>query len=64
MKAVFIIFNDVKPDLIIKKTGEKIEWKDVINKSFDKLSYKEKLVLVRLLDRLYKYVLPDEYYNL
>lgn len=62
--AIFNIFNKIKPDLIIKKTGEKIKWQDIINKPFEELSYKEKLILVRLLDRLYKYVLPDNYYNL
>jgi len=61
--AIFVIFNEKKPDLIIKKTGEKLKWEDVINKPFEELSYMEKQILVRLLDRLYKYVLPDDYYN-
>jgi len=62
--AVFNTFNAIKPELIIKKTGEKAKWEDVINKPFEELSHIEKLLLVRLLDRLYKYVLPNEYYNL
>lgn len=62
--SVYKIFNDIKPELIIKKTGEKIKWEKVINKPFEELAYIEKVTLVRLLDRLYKYVLPDSYYNL
>lgn len=61
--SVFNIFNEIKPELIIKKTGEKVQWEEVINKSFEELSYMEKLILIRLLDRLYKYVLPNNYYN-
>ena len=49
--------------VVIKKTGEKVMWQDVISKTFEELSYMEKLILVRLLDRFYKYVLPDKYYN-
>lgn len=61
---VYDIFNEIKPELIEKKTGEKCKWEDVIYKPFGNLDYREKLILVRLLDRLYKYVLPDKYYNL
>ena len=62
--AVYNTFNDIKPELIIKRTGEKVKWEAVIYKSFEELSHMEKLILVRLLDRLYKYVLPNNYYNL
>lgn len=62
--AVFNIFNEIKPKLVIKKTGEMVSWNEVINKPFEELSHIEKLILVRLLDRLYKYVLPNKYYNL
>ncbi len=62
--AIYNTFNPIKPELIIKQTGEKINWEDVINKPFEELSYMEKTILVRLLDRLYKYVLPNNYYNL
>ena len=61
--SVFNIFNEIKPNLVIKKTGKKIKWEDVFNKTFEELSYMEKMALVRLLDRLYKYVLPSDYYN-
>lgn len=61
--AVFNTFNEKKPQLVVKSTGEKVEWDEVINKPFEELSYMEKLILVRLLDRLYKYVLPKEYYD-
>ena len=61
--AVYDIFNDIQPDLTIKKTGEIVLWQDVINRPFSELDYMEKLILVRLLDRLYKYVLPDKYYE-
>lgn len=61
--AVYDIFNEIKPNLIIKKTGKKVKWEDVINKPFANLSYIQKLTLVRLLDKLYKYVLPSNYYN-
>lgn len=61
--SIFNTFNEEKPELILKKTGEKKKWEDVINKPFEELSYTEKLILVRLLDRLYKYVLPNSYYR-
>lgn len=62
--AVFNTFNEIKPKLIIKKTGQMVSWDEVINKPFEELSYLEKLILVRLLDRLYKYVLQNNFYNL
>ena len=63
-QAVYDVFNEIKPDLRHKKTLKKAKWEDVINKPYDQLTYKQKQILIRLLDRLYLYVLPEEYYNL
>lgn len=63
-QSVFSVFNEIKPDLIVKKTLKRVKWDDVINKPYQQLSYKQKQILIRLLDRLYLYLLPAEYYNL
>ena len=62
-EAVYNTFNEVKPTLILKKTGMQFKWDEVIDKPYNELTSTQKLILVRLLDKLYKYVLPKEYYN-
>lgn len=62
-EAVYNIFNEIKPTLTLKKKGEEFKWEEVIDKPFNELTPTQKLILVRLLDKLYKYVLPKEYYN-
>lgn len=62
-EAVYTTFNEVKPTLILKKTGEEFKWESVIDKPYEELTPTQKLILVRLLDKMYKYVLPKEYYN-
>jgi hypothetical protein len=43
-------FNDIEPDLIDKKTNEKIKWKDLFNVPFEKLTKNQKDLMIRLLD--------------
>ena len=62
-EAVYNIFNEIKPTLTLKKKGEEFKWEEVIDKPFNELTPTQKLILVRLLDKLYKYILPKEYYN-
>lgn len=56
-------FVDVKPDLFNKKTNETIKWEELFNVPFEKLTKKQKDLMVRLLDaHPYKFA-DDKYYN-
>lgn len=61
--TVFEIFAEVKPDITVKNTGEKLKWEQVFDKPYAELKYLQKLALARLLDRHYKYTLPSKYYK-
>lgn len=61
--SVFEIFAEIKPDIVVKNTGEKLKWEVAFGKPYAELKYLQKLALARLLDRHYKYTLPSKYYK-
>ena len=62
-KAIYDEFNEKKPDLINKKTNEKVAWNDLFSVPFEKLTKKQKDYMVRLLDaQPYKFK-DDSLYN-
>ena len=60
---VYNTFYAIKPNLIYLKTKEVVCFNYVIDKPFEKLSYKQRLILARLLDGSYLYKLPEKYYE-
>ena len=62
-EEVYYIFINIKPVLYDIKSNSSNEWNDIIDKPFDQLNYKQKLILARLVDASYLYKLHDEYYN-
>ena len=62
-KSVYETFNEQKPDLINKKTNEKVKWEALFDVDFEKLTYKQKDTIIRLLDaNPYKFE-NDKLYN-
>lgn len=49
-KQIFDLFNEKKPNLIKKSTGEEEKWENIFNKPFEKLTIKQKDTLIKLLD--------------
>ncbi len=62
-EEIYYVFADIKPILYEIKSNYANEWNDIIDKPFEELSYKQKLILARLLDVSYIYKLPSEYYK-
>ncbi len=61
-RSVYDIFSEIRPELTQRGSKKSLPWESVFDKPYEKLSYTQKLALTRLLDKHYKYFLPDKYY--
>ncbi|MDE6105309.1 MAG: hypothetical protein K2G38_06500 [Clostridia bacterium] len=62
-KAVYDIFNPIKPNLLNRRRGGEFLWDEVFDKPFEELTYEQKDYLVGLIEHDFVYELPPEYYE-
>ena len=63
-EIIYNIFKDIKPILVLKKTGEKSTWDEIFkNDKFEDLDKRQRNILYMMVEYERPYRLPDEYYN-